>query len=164
MTAARAGVRYALRVRDHELVRARVEEDGESLPANLHIPVILDGVRAVRVAQAILSPDPEERRDYSPYSLEAYQRTKAERASVRPAASPILDISRRHIASATCHIPSAMRQKTTLSSISVAARGARSSDASGWTMPKICPRRRALRPTVRAPATGTLTTCAAAGW
>jgi diacylglycerol O-acyltransferase len=46
----------------------------------------VDGVRAVRLAQSILSPDPDERREYSPFSLHAYQRGKAERASMHPPA------------------------------------------------------------------------------
>ncbi|MCA9607620.1 MAG: wax ester/triacylglycerol synthase family O-acyltransferase, partial [Myxococcales bacterium] len=39
----------------------------------------IDGVGGVRLAQSILSTDPDERRDYSPFSLEAYERAKASR-------------------------------------------------------------------------------------
>jgi diacylglycerol O-acyltransferase len=48
----------------------------------------VDGVRAVRLAQTILSPDADERRDYSPFSLEAHSRARAERASTRPTTPP----------------------------------------------------------------------------
>ncbi len=46
----------------------------------------VDGVRGVRLAQSILSSDPAERREFSPFSVEAYQRAMAARG--RPAPTP----------------------------------------------------------------------------
>ncbi len=40
----------------------------------------IDGVGGVRLAMEMLSPDPDERRDYSPFSMEAYERARAKRA------------------------------------------------------------------------------------
>ncbi|MEX1369269.1 MAG: wax ester/triacylglycerol synthase family O-acyltransferase, partial [Nannocystaceae bacterium] len=44
----------------------------------------IDGVTGVRLAQTMLSPDPSERREHSPFSLAAHQLAKAERADSEP--------------------------------------------------------------------------------
>jgi len=44
----------------------------------------IDGVGGVRLAQTMLSTDPSERREHSPFSLEAHEQAKARRKPVEP--------------------------------------------------------------------------------
>lgn len=58
----------------------------------------IDGVGGVRLAQTILSDDPDERRDFSPFSLEAHQRMRAQLPGRSPESTAPNDPDLRAIA------------------------------------------------------------------